>query len=68
LFEDDALDGELVPRELFDPSFEYNPELSLRLIGQFLLPLENDEDNPFLATPEEMLEDGFVGTPYRLLF
>ena len=67
LLEDDVLGGESGPRELFDPSFKYDPVLSLRLIGQFLLPLETDEDNPFLTTPEEMLEDGFGGTPYGLI-
>lgn len=65
LFDDDAFEGDWVPRELFDPSFEYSPPLARELISRFLAPLEND-DNPFLGTPEEMLDAGFEGVPYRL--
>lgn len=66
LFDDAALAGDWVPRELFDPSFPYSPELAPDLIRQFLMTLEHDEDNPFLATPEEMLDQGYPGTPYHL--
>ncbi|KQP22420.1 hypothetical protein [Pseudorhodoferax sp. Leaf267] len=64
LFDHDARDGDPVPRELYDPNRPYDPGQATQLIARFLEPLE-DSDNYFLGTPEEMLDAGFVGVPYR---
>jgi hypothetical protein len=55
--------GEVVPREALDPDFDFNVEQTETLINQFLSRLDY-RSNPFLNSPEKMLEEGFEGTPY----
>jgi hypothetical protein len=55
--------GDVVPREALDPNFDFNPERTQFLIDRFLADLSR-RTNPFLSSPEKMLEGGFVGTPY----
>lgn len=64
LLDETALDGDPVPRELYDPMFQFDPAQTATLIKAFLVPLASSQ-NPFLGTPEEMLDAGFVGTPYQ---
>jgi hypothetical protein len=61
--EGDLLD-DVVPREFFDPDTEVQPEDTEMLINRFLATLDPLQ-NPFLNTPERMIEEGFKGTPYR---
>jgi hypothetical protein len=56
--------GDVVPREALDPAFAFQPESTELLIRDFMARLDY-QANPFLVTPEEMLELGFDGTPYR---
>jgi hypothetical protein len=61
-------DDELVasiPREALDPDFNYKPNMSNELLSAYLQSL-NYEKNPFLRSPEEMMHEGFEGTPYVL--
>lgn len=55
--------GEVVPREALDPDFDFNIEQTESLINKFLAGLDYNT-NPFLNSPEKMLELGFEGTPY----
>lgn len=57
--------GPLVPREVLDPHFEFQPDMTDGLIDQFLRKVDY-QSNPFLKSPELMLEEGFVGTPYQI--
>jgi len=61
----DASGEKPVPREFFDPNFQYtevHAEAALRAFLQTLDP----KQNPYLNTPEEMKAAGFKGTPYTL--
>lgn len=53
-----------VPREVFDPTFDFRPELTEVLLNNYLAGLK-PQDNEFLQSPEAMREAGFEGTPYR---
>ncbi|MGD8539157.1 MAG: hypothetical protein PVI66_10605 [Candidatus Aminicenantes bacterium] len=55
--------GEMVPREVLDPDFDFKVEQTEFLINQFLDSLDH-KSNPFLNSPEVMVEQGFEGTPY----
>jgi len=55
--------GEVVPREAFDPQFPFVLEQTEALINRFLRSLDY-RSNPFLASPQAMLAEGFEGTPY----
>jgi hypothetical protein len=55
--------GDVVPREAFDPDFPFQPDRTESLINQFLAGLD-PEENEFLKTAEDLLEEGFEGTPY----
>lgn len=55
--------GEVVPREALDPDFAFSLEMTKPLINRFLSGL-SPEKNPLLNSSEEMLEEGFEGTPY----
>jgi hypothetical protein len=59
--------GELpVPQEFFfDENFQYTLETAKQKINAFLQSL-NYKSNPYLRSPEEMLEAGFKGTPYAV--
>ena len=55
--------GEVVPREAFDPRFDFAIEQTEPLVNRFLGALDY-RANPFLARPEAMLAEGFESTPY----
>lgn len=55
--------GEVVPREALDPDFEFHIENTEDLINRFLSGLSY-LSNPFLNSPEKMLDAGFEGKPY----
>ena len=57
--------GPYVPRELFDPEFDFHPDMTETLITNFLIGL-NPATNPYLNSPHDMLELGFPGVPYSL--
>jgi hypothetical protein len=57
--------GPLVAREVLNPGFNYSPEMDTRLISYFLRSRDYQR-NPFLHSPEQMLNDGFRGNPYVL--
>ena len=58
-------EGIVVPREAFDPGFKFHPDDSLRLGDRFLRSVDHAA-NPFLSSPQQMIEEGFKGTPYTL--
>jgi len=55
--------GQLVPREVFDPGFDFKHEMTGFLINQFLSQLRPGS-NPFLRSADEMRQIGFDRTPY----
>jgi hypothetical protein len=55
--------GEVVPREALDPDFDLKVEKTESLINRFLGTLDYNT-NPFLSSPEKMLEQGYEGRPY----
>lgn len=55
--------GPPVPREAFDPTFDFKPERVTQLIGDYLAALDPSK-NEFLQSADQMREQGFVGTPY----
>ena len=57
--------GNPLPPEIIDPGFDYNDEIRVELIDQFLQSLDWGA-NRYLRSPDEMKEIGFEGTPYRL--
>jgi len=62
LIKNDTL-GDVVPQEIFDPKFDFSKEQTECLIQSFLVSLDHTK-NPFLRTPEEMIQDGFEGESY----
>ncbi|MCL2591331.1 MAG: hypothetical protein FWD67_10780 [Betaproteobacteria bacterium] len=57
--------GPLVAREALDPSFDYHPDQAPVLLDNFLRNVDHTK-NPFLRSPEELMELG-VEHPYRVL-
>lgn len=55
--------GEVVPRQALDPDFDLKVDQTESLINRFLSGLDH-KINPFLNSPEKMLKEGFMGTPY----
>jgi len=55
--------GEVVPREALDPDLDFQIEQTELLVNRFLRGL-NYRANPFLNSPQQMIEQGFKGTPY----
>lgn len=55
--------GDVVPKEAIDPEYEFRVEQTESLVRQFLNSLDYRR-NIFLHSPEQMLADGFQGTPY----
>lgn len=54
-----------IPREFyFELSFDYKTADIKGLLNQFLNSLD-PKTNPYLQSPEEMLKQGFQGTPYQ---
>jgi hypothetical protein len=62
---DEDTKGVVVPREVFDPDFGFDPADAGVLIDKFLQKIDYAA-NPLLNSPQEMIEAGFIGTPYRL--
>jgi hypothetical protein len=62
---DDDVLGDPISREVLDPDFDYKPEIGDKLLSNFLRNLDHTQ-NPYLCSPEEMISDGFDGTPYLL--
>ncbi len=58
-------EGIIIPKEAFDPEFEFNPDTSIDLARRFLQSIDHTT-NSFLCSPQEMLEAGFKGTPYTI--
>jgi hypothetical protein len=61
--EDDELDPP-IPRAALDTRIPYTPASADDLIRDYLHGLDFRE-NPFLSRPEEMVRNGFQGTPYE---
>ncbi|MCL1916862.1 MAG: hypothetical protein FWG14_00885 [Peptococcaceae bacterium] len=57
--------GPLVAREALDPSFDYHPDQAPELLDNFLRNIDHMA-NPFLRSPEELMELG-IEHPYRVL-
>jgi hypothetical protein len=57
--------GSPVPREVFNPDFDFDPGRSTDLLQAFLEGLDYTA-NPYLRSPEEMKQLGFPGTPYKV--
>jgi hypothetical protein len=55
--------GPPIPRETFDHSIQYQPEMATGFIARFLKEC-NPKKNPYLNTPEEMIALGYQGVPY----
>jgi hypothetical protein len=54
-----------VPREAFNPNFDFDPNKTNDLLKAFLENVDHTT-NPYLRSPEEMKKLHFEGTPYRL--
>lgn len=61
--EENDLLGDVVPREFFYPDRETLPRETEALTNRFLRTLDPAE-NPFLNTPERLLEEGLLEVPY----
>jgi hypothetical protein len=55
--------GKPIPRVVLDPALDYAVAAEEQYLSDFLATLD-PAANPFLASPEEMAESGFVGDPY----
>jgi hypothetical protein len=65
LFGEEDRRGPLLSREVLDINSEYVPENAKKSINSFFKSVEY-KANPFLNSPEVMLENGFEGKPYTL--
>lgn len=54
-----------MPREVFNPEFQYDEKQSTTLLNNFLQSLDLTR-NPYLNSAEKMIAMGFKGTPYKL--
>jgi hypothetical protein len=61
----DASHEQPVPREFFEPAFEYTEAVAKEALREFLRTL-NPSETPYLRSPEETKAQGFKGTPYTL--
>jgi hypothetical protein len=57
--------GPLIGRKILDPAVVFEPSFDIDFLAQ-MLRHASDEENPFLATPDDLEEVGFVGVPYVL--
>ncbi len=57
--------GPLVSREVFDPAASLPPDAGRSFLQQ-VLAMASQEQNPFLATPDDLADTRFSGTPYRV--
>jgi len=62
--DEDNRGGSLVPRGFLDPTVPLNPESVPKRLDEQMRQIEW-KGNPFLASPKEMLAEGFEGKPYR---
>ncbi|VEJ56329.1 hypothetical protein [Pragia fontium] len=54
-----------IPREFyFDPEFDYETA-DLQKMSNILLTQADYINNPYLLSPEKVIEKGFIGTPYQ---
>jgi hypothetical protein len=58
-------DGRPIPREALDPDCKVDPKKADELLAAYLKQLDY-QSNPFLRSPEEMIQGGFQGVPYTL--
>lgn len=56
--------GDVVPREILDPDFNFEEDLTVDLISNFMSALDY-KNNVFLNSPKHMIEQGFKGIPYK---
>ena len=56
--------GDPVPREALDPEARLDPTETEALLREALARVD-PEEHPFTASPEELLAEGFPGTPYQ---
>ena len=59
------LKGPPLPPQALDPNFDYDDSQRETLLAEFLASVDHAA-NPFLRSPEELLKEGFEGTPYTL--
>jgi hypothetical protein len=57
--------GKPIPRQALDPDVDYKASDAPEYIAAFLERLDRAR-NPFLASPDEMKQAGFAGTPYSV--
>ncbi|GJH29933.1 hypothetical protein [Caballeronia novacaledonica] len=57
--------GEPIPHEALDPDFDFRKEEAPELLNEFMRGLD-PSTNHYLRTPDEMVADGFQGTPYSV--
>jgi hypothetical protein len=57
--------GALIGPRALDPSTPYDPASGHNALAQLLARARTGQ-SPYLASPEEMLDEGFEGTPYSL--
>ena len=55
--------GPLIGRDALDPALSYHPGQGVGFLSRNLFDAR-DEQNPFLATPADLADTGFTGTPY----
>jgi hypothetical protein len=60
----DASHEKPVPRQFFDPSFNYTDAAAEQALRDFLQGLD-PRTNPYLHSPDEMRAQGFQGIPYQ---
>lgn len=59
----DASQEAPVPRDFFDPGYQYSQAAAAESVSKFIKALDPGR-NPYLRTSEEMKAQGFAGTPY----
>lgn len=57
--------GALIGPQALDPTMPYDPAAGRYAVAA-LLARARDSSNPFLSTPEEMVDAGFEGAPYSI--
>lgn len=55
--------GDVVPVEAVDPEYEFSAVSIEPLVNAYLTKLDR-ADNPFLRSPEDLIDEGFEGEPY----
>ena len=65
LFNERPVEPIFVPREVFDPDFEFRPEMARAFVDRLLKSVDYTV-NPFLLSPAQMQAEGFKGVPYTV--